>query len=237
MSILFKIASRERPKAFAQAMTSWVGNQRTRGVNYLVSLDANDPTLPRYTRVIERLRVLAAPMGARIEAVVGSSTGKIHALNRDIGQWDQPWDIVVLGSDDMVCQMEGWDSEVEQSMAQHFPGMDGALHYPDGNRRDLLTFSIMGRKMYDAFGYIYHPDYKSLWCDNEFHDSVRALGKCAFVDKNLVNHVHCTVKNGLPRDQLYVRNEALYSVDRAVYKRRKAHNFDVDRVRSVLHSS
>jgi len=76
---------------------------------------------------------------------------------------------VICASDDMVPKAWGWDNEIAIAMNQHFPDLDGCVHFNDGNTDgELITFSILGKRLYERFGYIYHPDYKSLYCDNEF---------------------------------------------------------------------
>lgn len=70
----------------------------------------------------------------------------------------------------MIPCQKGYDNIIAVNMNKYFPNMDGALHFNDGRvGNSLFTLSIMGKKLYDQFGYIYHPDYKYTYCDNEFH--------------------------------------------------------------------
>lgn len=226
MRILAKFPSRQRPAQLKATLCSWRANQESENVTYLISLDENDPTL-------------AASMNAVAEVCpqaivkVGTSAGKIHAINRDMEHAGE-WDVLVLISDDMRIHRCGWDKIVMYDMERNFPKLDGALHYPDGIRQDLITLSIMGRTLYQAFGYIYHPDYLSLWCDNEFTDSVKALGRYKYNDIPWYRHHHCSAAAGIPQDDLYRRNESHFSRDEAVYLDRKARNFDIELVRSRL---
>ena len=121
------------------------------------------------------------------------SSNKIEAININIEGND--FDIVVCASDDMVPQVQNWDDEIATAMQVWFPDLDGCVHFDDGNTHGkLITFSILGRKLYDHFGYIYHPDYKSLYCDDEFTQEVRRLGKEKYIDKVIVSHEHYSIQ-------------------------------------------
>jgi len=110
-------------------------------------------------------------------------------------------------------------------MKEFFPNLDGALHFDDGylGKDRCITLSIMGKKLYDYFGYIYHPDYKSFYCDNEFTDEVYRLKKAVFLPTVVVKH---DWKGwGKNRDEVYKRNTSLGKGDQAVYNRRKKNGF------------
>ena len=67
----------------------------------------------------------------------------------------------------MIPEIKGFDSIIRNEMQKLFPDTDGILWFFDGWRKDLNTLCILGRKYYDRFGYIYHPDYNSFWSDAE----------------------------------------------------------------------
>ena len=83
-------------------------------------------------------------------------------------------------------------------MTKHFPDLDGCTHFNDGYTNiKLITLSILGRKLYEHFGYIYHPDYKSLYCDNEFTQQVHKIGRVAYIDKVIIKHEHYGEKDNI----------------------------------------
>jgi hypothetical protein len=221
--ILFKIPSRARPQILADTLRGWMERQSTDQVDYLLSLDEDDRTLAEYRKLCD---LLPKP----VLICEGRSPNKIHAVNRDMDRATHEWDILVNGSDDMVCIEQGWDSSIIADMGEAFPALDGALHYADGNRTDLITLSIMGRRLYEAFGYIYHPAYASLWSDNEFTDTVRVLKRYHFANRALFKHRHRSVRGGLANDPLYERNERYFHQDEKTYQKRKAVDFDIHRV-------
>ena len=125
----------------------------------------------------------------------------------------------------MIPQVEGWDDIIRQDMEEGFPDLDGALWYQDGYQDRICTLNIMGKKYYDRFGYIYHPDYHSLFCDNEFTEVAQGFGKMGHYVEVLFRHEHFANNSKVKRDALYDRNEALFNLDKQTYERRKSEGF------------
>lgn len=154
-------------------------------------------------------------------------TNKISAINSHID--NKAFDVVICASDDMVPVVKNWDDIIVDNMIKYFPELDGCLHFNDGNVRDsLITFSIMGKALYDHFGYIYHPDYKALYCDNEFTDCVRSMNKVAYIDQVIVTHQHWSVEGSINHNQIdmAVKKTLHYSGrDATVYRIRKIKGF------------
>jgi hypothetical protein len=141
----------------------------------------------------------------------------VQAINANMN--DRNFDVVLLASDDMVPAIEGYDDIICTKMQEHFPNLDGCLHFNDGRvGRELNTLTIMGKKMYDHFGYIYHPDYVSLWCDNEFHDVTVAMGKSVYIDQVIIRHAWIDVTG---HDSLHRHNESYHGKDKRVYEKRR----------------
>ena len=83
----------------------------------------------------------------------------------------------------------------------------------DGTQQHFCTMAIMGRKAYESIGYIYHPSYISLWCDQEYTQYWKARGRLKKYSDIIFEHVHpASLNNGTkyPKmvwDDLYRRNE------------------------------
>ena len=213
--ILFKYATRNRPELMVKALSN-IEEMASGDYILLVSVDSDD------TKTIDKCTELLVPF------VIGNPSNKIEAINRDVELLkEDPWTILICMSDDMQFLVPGFDQIIEQDMAEHFPDGDGVLHYPDGNRGDLMTMSIMGRKYYERFNYIYHPDYKSLWCDNEATEVAQRLGKYKFINRQLFTHNHPAYKKG-QMDNQYRLTESFYREDERTYQIRKAANFPLD---------
>ena len=152
----------------------------------------------------------------------GPHKNKIEAINADMGVCC--FDILFLISDDMIPVVKNFDEIIVTKMNEHFPNLDGALHFNDGccGKDKTITLSILGVNLYNWFGYIYHPAYKSFYCDNEFTDEVRKLDKVVYFKELIVSH---NWKGGGGGDTVYKRNTKLGKGDANTYNRRKKMGF------------
>jgi hypothetical protein len=163
------------------------------------------------------------------EIYYGNSTTKIEAVNADIASIPWEWDIVLTMSDDMVPQIKGYDDVLRSHMIANFADTNGILWVNDGTQgNNLNTISIMGRKMYDSFGYIYHPAYKSLFCDTEFTDLCKGslASKCTYIPYVLIKHEHPGTGFADRMDALYMKNQTFWSEDMYTYMSRKTYAYD-----------
>lgn len=221
MRILVKFPSRERPARFRQVLQQWISKADDLSrISWLFSFDLNDATMRKMGKEVES-------MGIDAQCVYGRSTGKIHAINRDINDFSKPWDILIVLSDDMVCYREHWDLLVRQDMELYYPDCDGLLWFFDGKQMDICTLPIMGRKYYDRFRHVYHPSYVSVFADDEQTAIAKAEGRLIFFEDMLAMHQHPANCGDVKPDALYRKNEttAIWRRDEANYKCRKALGF------------
>lgn len=213
MTILFKYASRGRSKWFKETLCRWQSMLSGKhDCRFVISLDNDDQTM-------NNDQVKFWLNHRKIEYHFGDHKTKIEAINADMQ--GQDFDILVVVSDDMWPEVFGFDDIIATDMQEKFPDLDGALHYNDGlyGKDKAITLSIMGKKLYDILGYIYYPEYKSMWCDNEFTDVVRMMSKYAYVPRVIVKHEW--KKYGV--DRLYARNnnQEWWEHDKELYLKRK----------------
>lgn len=222
MKILCKFPTRERPTRFKDVLSAWVNMaDDPNGIVWLFSFDNDDP-------VLENLTEFAIMMpNCPAQVFTGLSSNKIHAINRDIEKVRDPWDILVVLSDDMVPTRKGWDTIIRTQMEHYAPDGDAIIWFFDGKQADIVTLPIMGRKYYDRFGYVYHPDYVSVFADNEQTDVARDLGKLFYFSNPIAHHRHPANFSDVQKDALYLKNEtqAIWDRDQATYNRRKAQGF------------
>jgi hypothetical protein len=219
--ILFKFATRGRVERFFNSLDSIVYN--IKDVDYYhVSVAADTDDLQMCNdEVKERISKYK-----NVSVEWGISKSKIHAINRDMPKY--PFDILVNTSDDMVFNMYGFDQCIRVDMNEHFPGFDGLLHYPDQDAKEhLATMYIAGRKWWEFRGKnIYHPSYKSLWCDNEEQEAAKIMGKYKYCGYQI--NVHLNPAYGyLQKDELFIKQQGFWEVDEINYYARKAKNFDL----------
>lgn len=214
MNILLKLPSRSRPvkmlEAYHAAMQMAFDPSR---IFPLFAIDDDDRASLRAW----------AKLGLTMDTLAkGPRATKVEAVNRGIATYPRPWDIVVVISDDMICQRVGWDGEVRSAFADG--DLDRCAHFPDGHQAELCTLPVMGRAYFERFGYVYCPEYDSLWCDNEQTDVALRDGKMFQSDLVLFRHDHPAWGTGR-WDPLYRHNDGKNAKDKATYERRKALDF------------
>lgn len=220
MHILVKIPSRGRPdKLLALARQLKETAEDNSKVHYLFTLDKDDATLTPF--VLEQL----ASIG---EVVLGMSKSKIDACNRDMlvdSKRAREFDILCLLSDDMFPCTVHWDAILRQLMTAFYPDLDGVLFFNDGyQKRRVNTISIMGKAYYDRFGYIYHPDYRSFFCDEEFTVVADQLLKQTYFEQPLFWHLHW-MNIGGAEDETYKQNNPYFEEDKLRFHYRKLAGF------------
>lgn len=230
--LLIKFPTRGRPNKFFKVLDEYINKAKNlEHIAFLISLDADDVSMNNEL-IINRLKNYQNKI--KLIYFFGNSKTKIEAVNADMDKVSG-WDILLLASDDMIPVVEGYDSIIRRDMNDYFKRLDGVLWYNDGGQNNINTLSIMGKKYYDMFGYIYHPDYISLWCDNEFTEISEKLKKVYKSDQIIIEHQH-PVYQKTNYDQLYVRNESYYNVDKQTYEKRRDKNFDLDKLNKKLFS-
>jgi hypothetical protein len=215
MSLLIKFPSRGRPEQLFTIYSRYVeyAEDMTK-IRVLISLDTDDKTVT--SEFIEKLKKIHP----NVQVVVGTSCGKIGAINRDMPH-PSTFNIVLLASDDMNPVQKGYDNIIRQKMAKHYPDTDGVLFFNDGfHKNNLNTIVICGSKYYSRFGYIYYPGYKSLWCDNEFTDVANFLKKQTYFPEIIIKHEHPGSNPSIVFDETYTRNQVFYYEDEALYRKR-----------------
>lgn len=216
MRILIKFPSRSRPEKLINVTSRYVEYAEDMvNTRILITLDTDDSSITE--EVKERLRAIHP----NIHLDLGVSTSKVHAINRGMPN-PSTFDILLLASDDMVPQVKGYDTNIRNKMQSYFPDTDGILFYNDGfNKNNLNTIVICGSKYYRRFGYIYYPEYKSLFCDNEFMLVGNILKRQRYFDEVIIRHEHPNINSSVPNDELYIRNDRYLEDDMKLYLARE----------------
>lgn len=223
MTFLYTFASRSRPDKFIAGVENIYINSRNKDFNIVASLDTDDATMNN-DAMIEKMKRYD-----KLYPIWGQSKNKVDAINRSMIAAPE-YDVLINMSDDMMFIAEGYDVTIEDDIKRYFPEGDCLLHYPDQNQgENCLTMSIMDRKYYERFNYIYHPDYESLECDVEAQEVGKLLGRYKFINKRLFNHYHPSFGQ-VRYDEQYNRTEGMNGNgvrdrDRATIERRRENKF------------
>lgn len=224
MRILLKCPTRSRPRKIVETLRKYVqlaNHPELLGV--AVSCDSDDTTMQQ----TQDLQSVLAPCGWK-RIFYSSNKTKIEACNADMQHVDYPWDIVVLVSDDMIPQIRGYDDILRNHMKARFPDTNGVLWFNDGYQEHKLnTLCIYGRQFYESQGYLYHPSYKSLFCDTELTDVLKASPeKYEYIPYCIIRHEHPGTGFSQQMDGLYQKNQRYWNEDMYNYIRRKTYALD-----------
>lgn len=208
--LLVRMPTRGRP---VQAVSTLTAYRHMAGIPVLIEvvIDDDDESMLA-AEVLQRLVALGCTV------TVGPHKSKVEAVN---GGRVGGWDILLLASDDMVPVVEGYAKRVVEEMERHFPYGDGVIYFNDGYAEGYCTLPIIGRRIHEQFNsYVYEPIYRSLWCDKEQTELLRAMGRLAHVDEMVIEHRHPATGKA-PSDSTYVRNEAALVRDFEIYEQRR----------------
>ena len=221
MKILFKYPTKFRLNICLAQIEKYINLANDmENIQFIISIDEDDAEM-----IANRDKILS--IHKNINIYTGEPNGKVDAINRDIPN-PSTFDILVLISDDMIPIVKGYDEIIRNKMISCYPDTDGVLFFNDGYLGPKLnTIFICGSKYYQRFNYIYCPEYKSLWCDNEFMNVANSLKKQTYINDVIIKHEHPVWNQLVDYDELYKINESYNNVDKEMYFSRNPPLYDV----------
>jgi len=218
MKLLIKFPTRNRKSQFMSTFERYQNFISEDTTRFSITIDEDDETMNNQD-VINELTSYT-----NTEVTIGLSKTKVDAINRDIDT-SEDWDIILLASDDMIPQIKGFDKIINTLMESNYPDTDGILFFNDGFKgQELNTLCILGKKYYERFNYIYHPEYKSTWCDNEFMMVGNLLKRQKYFPMVIIKHEHPDWGYG-KHDIIHHKNHSDLNHDMNLFNHRKLKNF------------
>lgn len=217
--ILVKYASRGRKKRFFDGLDNiFELAEFPDRLLVLISLDEDDTEMCNED-VKKKLATYK-----NIHVCWGLSNNKIHATNRDfekIPEHFKDYSIIANYSDDQRFTIYGWDTIIRTDFNSVFPEtFDGFMAYLDPDTHGALsTLFIAGRAWVDRFGWIYDPQFQSLFCDNLCEDAAKHLGKYHYTGYSIYQHFNPSYNyKDFPPDQMYIDQQREgWDVDQKLY--------------------
>jgi DNA-binding transcriptional regulator GbsR (MarR family) len=220
MNILIKFPTRGRPDKFFKTLDAYVSfaNDISK-ILFYISCDIDDD-LMNNKNIIEKLKSYK-----NLQFSFNDNKTKIEAINSNLNIINYNYDIILLASDDMIPQIQGYDDVIRDNMIKYYPDTDGVLWFNDSLQgKNLNTLCILGREYFNRFKYLYHPAYKSFYCDNEFTIESKKLNKVQYFDDVIIKHEHPDVNPDI-NDHIYDSNNKYYGEDRSTFERRLTNDF------------
>ncbi len=221
--LLIKIPTRQRPQKFFEVLNLYYEKiSKKIPYEFVISCDVDDHLMNNSD---VRAKLKKYP---NLHVHFGNNTSKVQACNADLEKYTD-FDILLLASDDMYPMIQDYDLLIAQMMQAYFPDYDGIIHFDDGNplANGVMNYPIMGKKFYDRLGYIYHPDYKSFYCNTELTMVGYMLNKTARINLVVLEHRHPYYLKA-KTDPLYQRNDQYWKRDEVQFYKRMADNFGLE---------
>ena len=214
---LFKFPSRGRPEKFKYTLTEHLKHLSNENeYKFIFTFDENDLTMNNQEIVdfIEELNI-------NHKIFYGNSQNKIEAINADLEN-ETDFDVLMLIADDMYPNSFNYDKIIEEVIVNSDLGLDIVIHFNTARWANILDiWCVMGRTYYERFKYIYHPDYKSIFCDNEYTEVATFLNKRVFSEHSPFHH------ENISGDDTEVKNWQFNHEDWVTYEERKKLNYNL----------
>lgn len=199
--------SRGRPALAAQAIGEWTSRRSgAHPVEHILSVDADDD-VAGYRRVAE---------ASGVGLVVNANRSIVDAANAAARA--STGDVLIVVSDDFGCP-DAWDRALAEVVGDR---RDVAVLVHDGIDGRIMTLPILGRTLYETLGYVYHPAYVSMFCDDDLTHTAAAMGRLVDARHLVFPHRHYSVGSSA-LDATYARqnsNAAWWHGWRVIEKRR-----------------
>jgi len=208
--LLVIVPSRGRPARLREMITE-TRRLSTAATDIAVAVDDDDPDLPAYEEI-------AAPlMGAGVRFTAGPRKTLAGWTNHVAARHAGRYRCLASLGDDHVPRTPGWDSLLLAAI----DGMGGTgFAYPDDRRRaDIPEAVVISSDIVRALGWMCEPSLQHFRVDDVWADLGHGAGCLRYVPGAVVEHMHYSVRPGVPRDGTYADAEDRAPADHAAYER------------------
>lgn len=212
--------SRGRPEKSFNNAKDWIERAGC-DVELIVSIDKSDNWKPYFDLYTPYPHDAGAPYW---RLYMNDNDSVVQATNN--AAKEAKGDILLYLSDDFRC-FENWGVAVMKEFENESRPL--LIKVDDMLQKftvPVLTIPIMNRALYERLGYFWHPEYKSMFCDEWLFWAVTKLGAMKMCPHLKFEHAHVCVGKA-PDDETYRRSSANWEQGKAVFTRHKAEGFPV----------
>ena len=213
MNIYLCHPSRGRPDMAADCIKDWKSKaQAPDKIRHFLSLDADDPTRSLYPEADKTL--------------INENAGMVQAINRLLPLCEDESGLLVTLYDDF-SPPERWD----RWLAGLIKAKGAGVVFVDCCNHQLQTIQIGSVSVFKRWGYVLHPEYKSMFSDNDFTEPATTDESTTVIDARfalLFDHSHPVITGrDEDMDETYRRTNAQdrYDQGAAILEKRRANNF------------
>lgn len=205
--------SRSRPDKAHATLKHWLGQASGKiEIEHVLSLDSDDETTSRYKWLFTNAEILINDNDCVVKATN-------HAAKHSTG------DVLIYLSDDFTAPKD-WDVEIF-SRKLHESSEPVLLKVHDNLQpftKDVLTIPIMNRALYERLGYFWHPEYRSMFVDQDLFWVCKNNNWLQYAPLLIFPHEHYSVGKA-ERDATYIRSDQNWVQGERFYKQRQAEGF------------
>lgn len=236
--------SRNRSEKAHQAILQWLAaSSKKVEIQYILSLDDDDSHLSEYMDWLNKIEAESTQPNFTATHITGISDYVVAATNR--GAKIAKGDILIFMADDFEAPLN-WDLDATNIIFDTIKNKK-EISYRVGNfslERDaekvallvsdncntsynLLTLPIITKEFYNENEYFFHPDFKSMWCDNFIYEQAKRNGYLVDATHIVFTHRHYTNINEEFRseiDETYIRSNNMYNDGKITFDKLMALN-------------
>lgn len=206
--------SRSRPEKAKSTYDYWMSRAaHPENIEHILSLDFSDPLHSQY-----------AHFGNNSSSVIDHNDCVVKATN--IAASASTGDILIYLSDDFICP-EKWDEKIMIRFRVADEDTPLLIKVDDCLQKfnvDVLTIPIMNRALYERLGFFWHPEYRSMFCDQWLYWVCRNNKWIMFCEDLKFPHEHYSIGKA-PKDVTYIRSDANWVSGQALYLKHKKEGF------------
>lgn len=220
-----------RPDAIPQVIKLWNDRSALKNHEWCIGIDADTPFTADCANAVEAARIIKQEGIVRLAdniSLVSNTGAKTCVAGWNAAASIATGKIMIAVADDFLPPNQ-WDSLLMSLEPKGWEDGEYVVKVADGYNPDIFTLSILTRKRYDRFGYLFYPKYPSLFNDTEFGQV--ALRDGVVIDANhlLFEHMHpdCGKR---PRDQvdLVHASKERWNTGEQLFNFRKRQGFPID---------
>jgi glycosyltransferase involved in cell wall biosynthesis len=213
LSLLYP--SRGRAKKCLENLRNWTSKCDV-SHEIIVATDSDDPQAGEYAKLLRFTPFL-----------VHNNKSVVEATNRAASV--ASGDVFIYVSDDFDCPHNFGSLVLGEFVnfmgnltdKQRLLKVDDCLQKFDV---PVLTIPIMNRSLYETLGYFWHPDYKSMFFDEDLYWTCKNNGWLKKAPHLKFPHNHVSIGKA-ENDETYKRSAANWDQGKATFARRKAAGF------------
>lgn len=215
MKISIIYPSRQRFHQCQNTLENWFfKTSLSYGIQWIISVDESDPQLNDYKNMS-----LCGPRMSVVTVLVNDNHSAIEAINN--AAKIATGDLLMVISDDFDCEPQ-WDLKLMDELSGK---SDFVLKTDDEYQPTLVSLPIMDRIFYERYGYIYHPDYLHMFCDQEMTAIALMTGKYLKSTLKFPHHHYTTGKT--EKDEINVKNDMTWKQGQRLFDRHLENNFGI----------